>query len=137
MATIHDDIMMGSLKRAAESVTLRRFQFGSRRYVGLSVHPDNVRVDIVRACSDEMAVELIAYVWGKIDREEHYSHPATWWDAVKARWFPKWALKRWPAKFTDIKIERGGVYPMLAGQQGVGFQTLTVWNAPGIGRRYD
>ncbi len=22
--------------------------------------------------------------------------PATWWDALKERWFPRWALRRWP-----------------------------------------
>lgn len=24
---------------------------------------------------------------------------ATWWDAFKCRWFPQWALRRWPPVF--------------------------------------
>lgn len=26
------------------------------------------------------------------------SWPADWWQAVKARWFPQWALRRWPVR---------------------------------------
>jgi hypothetical protein len=27
-------------------------------------------------------------------------YPTTWWDAVKHRWFPDWALRRWPVHYT-------------------------------------
>lgn len=33
-----------------------------------------------------------------------YSWPTTWWDAVKARWFPAWALKRWPAVYDGVDL---------------------------------
>ena len=25
-------------------------------------------------------------------------YPADWWEALKARWFPAWALRRWPVR---------------------------------------
>lgn len=45
------------------------------------------------------------------------SFPTTWWDAFKVRWFPDWAMKRWPAEITyleartyfpDLEIPRSG-----------------------------
>ena len=30
--------------------------------------------------------------------------PSDWWSAFKLRWYPKWALVRWPAKEREIKI---------------------------------
>lgn len=33
-------------------------------------------------------------------------YPADWWEAFKARWFPAWALARWPVRETiyDAKV---------------------------------
>jgi hypothetical protein len=31
-------------------------------------------------------------------KTETLCYPADWWQAFKERWFPAWALKRWPAK---------------------------------------
>lgn len=28
---------------------------------------------------------------------------ATWWDAFKCRWFPQWALHRWPPTFRTFE----------------------------------
>ena len=30
--------------------------------------------------------------------------PGDWWEHFKQRWFPAWALKRWPVKVKKIKI---------------------------------
>lgn len=29
--------------------------------------------------------------------------PTTWWDALKQRWFPLWALARWPISLTTYE----------------------------------
>lgn len=29
-------------------------------------------------------------------------YPASWWDAVKERFFPAWAYKRWPARYVSL-----------------------------------
>ena len=36
--------------------------------------------------------------------EFHDKYPKDWWQAVKRRFFPKWALRRWPVMFTFIDI---------------------------------
>jgi len=33
------------------------------------------------------------------------SYPADWWQAVKERWFPKWAISRWPVRYTTKTFE--------------------------------
>lgn len=62
---------------------------------------------------DACAVRLKKYVWSERLADESVSWPTTWWDAFKARWFPRWALRRWPAKYShaDFRIYRG--YPDL------------------------
>ena len=40
------------------------------------------------------------------------SYPSTWWDAVKARWFPQWAKDRWPITYETVTIK--ALYPKLA-----------------------
>lgn len=47
--------------------------------------------------TDELAVRLmgVVAVWKE---ERVLKVPADWWQAVKQRWFPKWALERWPVK---------------------------------------
>lgn len=32
-------------------------------------------------------------------------YPADWWQAFKARWFPGWALSRWPVKWEKVVIQ--------------------------------
>jgi hypothetical protein len=33
-----------------------------------------------------------------------FSWPETWWDHVKLRFAPRWALRKWPARFTERKV---------------------------------
>lgn len=40
----------------------------------------------------------------RIDIEERY--PADWWQAVKERWFPAWAIKRWPVNYKVISVHK-------------------------------
>jgi hypothetical protein len=40
------------------------------------------------------------------------TYPTTWWDAVKERWFPEWALKKWPVNRTCFQID--ALYPEMA-----------------------
>lgn len=34
--------------------------------------------------------------------EIFHNVPATWWDHFKQQHFPRWALSRWPAKYTKL-----------------------------------
>lgn len=63
--------------------------------------------------ADEMVVRLRASVWCRNKRTDAHEYPESWWDAVKARWFPAWALRRWPARFVRVEVTSGILYPAL------------------------
>lgn len=49
----------------------------------------------------------------KLDKIEA-DYPTDWWEAVKARWFPRWALRRWPVRMTHIELVAQALYPDIA-----------------------
>lgn len=49
---------------------------------------------------------------------EPVSYPATWWQAFKQRFFPRWARKRWPVQLTTVTrdpvtVEAEALFPEL------------------------
>lgn len=42
------------------------------------------------------------------------TYPKTWWDALKARWFPRWAKERWPVAYVTAILEAKALYPKIA-----------------------
>ncbi len=55
-------------------------------------------------------------------------YPADWWQAFKARWFPAWALRRWPVKETVRELVARELYPKIAmPDKGA---VLNLWQAP-------
>lgn len=62
---------------------------------------------------DAFTVSIVGSVPGKRDDAVRISHPKTWIDAVKLRWFPKWILKKYPAQMQSHVIERGCTYPTI------------------------
>lgn len=40
-------------------------------------------------------------------------YPRDWWQAVKARWFPAWALRRWPVVETVHTVMAQALLPSL------------------------
>lgn len=57
----------------------------------------------------EIQYQFETYLLGlpekRIVIDEHHEWPSTWWDAFKHRWFPKWALRRWPVNFEELHID--------------------------------
>jgi hypothetical protein len=47
-----------------------------------------------------------------VQEEQMAQYPATWWDAVKARFAPEWFTRRWPVQYTRIIMEV--LYPRVA-----------------------
>lgn len=45
------------------------------------------------------------------NRLAEYRYPRDWWQALKGRFAPQWALRRWPAR--EIVVEARALYPML------------------------
>src|SRR3990167_6914606 len=68
-----------------------------------------VTVDMAVGYVGAMLVRMVQDVL--VQRELLAEYPSTWWDAVKQRWFPKWALNRWPVVMNRIDGEI--LYPMI------------------------
>jgi len=63
---------------------------------------------------DKVVYSFRAAMWGQQKRVE-IRHPRDWWQAFKARWFPSWALRRWPAQYTVHVITAQELFPKLVG----------------------
>lgn len=57
----------------------------------------------------DMQVE--GYIWGERGKSETIKYPATWRDAFKERWFPKWLLARYPVQYRIHEISTTTLYP--------------------------
>ena len=63
--------------------------------------------------ADEMLIRLKAEVLGEHIETPAARYPKDWKEAVKARFFPKWALMRWPVRYTVKVFDARVVYPMI------------------------
>lgn len=61
-----------------------------------------------------MAVNAIARLGGQRFEPIHIEYPRDWWQALKARWYPAWALARWPVAMTVFDWTPSVVYPLIA-----------------------
>lgn len=75
----------------------------------LGIERLKMRADIRRDdFSDNIAMRLVAYLAANtVHREVEASErvPCSWWDGFKLAWFPRWALRRWPAKERTVERE--------------------------------
>ncbi len=73
----------------------------------------NLEIDAVaEAAMDALTMQIYGFVYGQdMDKKEKISHPQDWWEAFKERWFPKWALRRWPVRETHHTITFRETYP--------------------------
>ena len=61
-------------------------------------------------------VEMLAKLFSLVQDVANYEYdiveyPETWWDAVKERWFPAWAKKRWPVNWNTVRAHE--LYPNI------------------------
>lgn len=71
---------------------------------------------VERQMVDNVVYSFRAAMWGQQKRVE-ISYPFDWWQAFKARWFPAWALRRWPAQYTVHIITAQELLPKLVGDE--------------------
>jgi hypothetical protein len=104
----------GLIDKDVESFSLDKIQIGMEQAVTaelLQAHGTAIYDDIFRT----IRLQIRGYVLGERmeDQSRSVTYPATWWDAFKERWFPKRALKRWPAKRTTFTVDVKVIYPEL------------------------
>lgn len=89
------------------SIQLRLTEFGT----AIAVAPR------IMEHADHAARVLVASLKAKLVVEEQQplklDVPADWWQHVKQRWFPAWALARWPVRTAVIALPVRTIYPAL------------------------
>lgn len=60
---------------------------------------------------DHVVIELTGTIWGQKLKRHEVKYPRDWWQAVKARWFPRWARRRWPVIYEVKGFEAVALYP--------------------------
>lgn len=81
------------------------------------------------ALADEagcLAVKFHTSIWAETIDEQEIRYPADWWQAVKQRWFPEWALRRWPVVEQVHRISWNVEYPRIPTEWGRGVRRVRV-----------
>lgn len=61
--------------------------------------------------ADQMTIEVNGFLLGEYPDPVYISYPSTWWEHLKARWFPAWAIRKWPVIERTHRIEFTVMYP--------------------------
>lgn len=72
--------------------------------------PAQVEV-FARQISDDLMLRVRQRVWGEELERVELPSPADWWQAVKERWFPEWAKRRWPVQWLTHVVKLHALYP--------------------------
>lgn len=102
----------------SETIQLERFRFALQHAVSASEFEnlrDNLRLDIERDMHMRcLLVRLEKEILGERLGTHAVRYPADWWQAAKERWFPIWAIRRWPVWYTQHVYEARALYPRVA-----------------------
>lgn len=92
-------------------VTLEKIAFGLEQHISPRLLQD-AHVKLEKILGDNIEMQLRGYLWGEQWPErEAARYPSDWWQALKERWFPRWARQRWPVRYTIVKVRANVVYP--------------------------
>jgi hypothetical protein len=116
---------------AMDALVTHRLELQSQRWAArLHVSPRALMNRTHMETSVGMEVEgLVVHLWHDVygqRAEQTVTYPATWWDAFKTRFFPAWALKRWPAQHASVTVQAHALFPEL---EGVGRHQMIVYRA--------
>ena len=73
-----------------------------------------------------LILEIDRTVWARNLPAKFATYPSTWWDAFKARWFPTWLLRKYPARTTTICVRAFDAYPSLTIQAQPGVRHINI-----------
>lgn len=97
-----------------ESLTLRVDQFIAQD-VREWPFADRPRLDVIEDRDIErMRVQHVIRMMVRVPYEPigEFKYPATWVEAVKARFAPEWLKRRWPVRYVDLEVR--AYYPKIS-----------------------
>ena len=93
-----------------KSVRLEKLKIGLKTYISEELLDAGVEME--QTYIGHITALIHGYVWGEsVGEPKIIRYPRDWWQAVKMRWFPRWALRRWPAIETVHHIDAKVFYP--------------------------
>ena len=89
---------------------LERIRIGLEKRISPLLRDATTLFWIDRA-TDDIVLRIEGFVWGKNLDAQEVRYPANWIEAVKERWLPKRIRRRWPVRYTIVRIEARFLYP--------------------------
>jgi hypothetical protein len=96
---------------AFENVALHRKDYRMQGRIDERQAATRIR-EVREHMTESLIIQLDRSVYGDqpVSREVA-RFPATWWDAFKDKFFPAWALDRWPVKYEEVRASFEAHYP--------------------------
>ena len=104
------------MAQIVDTKILERYQFGVGQRFSRTRLTAIANVDLSTAIDydlDALQVKLVANVLTERLTVVETRHPADWWEAIKDRWFPAWALRRWPVRWAVFRLDPLVHYPTI------------------------
>lgn len=101
-------------------VQLERFKLAALAYIPAELARSfacPAKVDVEEFASfhsDDIVFRVRQAVYGETLERIECEWPADWWQAFKGRWFPDWALARWPVRHDGATLEARAMYPKVS-----------------------
>ena len=84
-----------------DEVRLERIRVGVAQFLykeGYESAAIDLEARLVESTAHTVGMEFRSYMLALPDEGGRVEWPATWWEHLKQRWFPRWALRRWPVR---------------------------------------
>lgn len=94
------------------TVKLEKVKWVINQTLDASILEGDFDVKVIEDWAKEFIVaRVVGHVWGESFGGRTIRHPLNWIEAVKERWFPRWARRRWPVRYKVHLIEAKAYYP--------------------------
>lgn len=113
----HDESSMQQEVTTVQLERLRRAIYTevSRACLEAGVTGGQIRVELHDSwLVNSIAVRVVQGLLAERIDEISETYPADWWQALKERWFPHWALKRWPVQNKTVCLTSYAVHFQLS-----------------------
>ena len=92
-------------------IFLEKVKLAMLAKIGKEMAGVDIRVDCTTDYSNQMMLRIIAKVTCQKLETVCACYPADWREAFKERWFPGWALSRWPVRYKTVELTAWAKYP--------------------------
>jgi len=95
-------------------VNLERMKFVAYQYISKELakeFAEPCEVDVLPLLNNMFALRVTQRVLGREVERVAVEYPADWWQAVRERWLPEWAKKRWPVRMRKHQLVARELYP--------------------------